>query len=122
MRATTEVSATRQQDTSCVLLLGVDPFVGRARELQLLAMQEGDLASLLAAAEECEVASRGVGLEEQLEAELALAVALRLNGRVREAITYAPYASGAYYSRPHRSTAMDAFCRSLFGSPERQRR
>ncbi|HET7684928.1 MAG TPA: response regulator transcription factor, partial [Candidatus Limnocylindria bacterium] len=52
------------------------------------AMQEGDLSSLLTAAEERELAASGLGLEEKLDAELALAVALRLNGRVSEAVTH----------------------------------
>lgn len=51
-----------------------------------VAMQEDDPRALLTAAEEREVAARGAGLEEVLEAELALAVALRQNGRVRQAL------------------------------------
>ena len=50
------------------------------------AMQEGDPTALLRAAEQRETAARGVGLEEVLEAGLALGVALRQNGRVRQAV------------------------------------
>jgi DNA-binding CsgD family transcriptional regulator/tetratricopeptide (TPR) repeat protein len=51
------------------------------------AMQEGDPQALLPAAQERAGAARGAGLEEALEAELALAVALRQNGRVRQALS-----------------------------------
>jgi DNA-binding CsgD family transcriptional regulator len=50
------------------------------------AMQEGDPRALLPAAREREVAARGAGLEEALEAELALAIALRQNGKLRQAL------------------------------------
>lgn len=50
------------------------------------AMQEGDPAALLDAAEKREAAASRVGLEEVLEAALALGVALRQNGHVREAV------------------------------------
>ncbi|MEX0625299.1 MAG: AAA family ATPase [Chloroflexota bacterium] len=50
------------------------------------AMQQGDPEALLRAAEQREAAARGVGLEEVLEATLALGVALRQNGRVRQAV------------------------------------
>lgn len=50
------------------------------------AMQEGDPQALLVAAEERERHARGAGLEAALEAELALAVALRQNGRVPQAL------------------------------------
>lgn len=63
-------------------------IVGALRLRYEAAMQEGDLPALLAAAGAREVAARGLGLEERLEAELALAVALRLNGRVSESITH----------------------------------
>jgi DNA-binding NarL/FixJ family response regulator len=51
------------------------------------AMQEGDPRALLPAAEEREAAARGADREEALDAELALAVALRQNGRVRQALS-----------------------------------
>ena len=50
------------------------------------AMQKGDAAALLRTAEQRETAARGVGLEEVLEAGLALGVALRQNGQVRQAV------------------------------------
>jgi DNA-binding CsgD family transcriptional regulator/tetratricopeptide (TPR) repeat protein len=50
------------------------------------AMQQGDAEALLRTADEREAAARGVGLEEVLEANLALGVALRQNGRVRQAV------------------------------------
>jgi DNA-binding NarL/FixJ family response regulator len=50
------------------------------------AMQEGDPASLLRAAEAREAAARGFDLELDLTASLALGVALLQNGRVREAV------------------------------------
>lgn len=49
-------------------------------------MQQGDAEALLRAAEQRHAAARGVGLEEVLEANLALGVALRQNGRVRQAV------------------------------------
>lgn len=51
------------------------------------AMQQGDPAALLRAAERREAAARGVGLEEDLEAALAVGVALRQSGRPGQAIT-----------------------------------
>ncbi len=51
------------------------------------AMQEGNPAVLLRAAEARQRAARGLELEEFLMAALALGVALRLNGRVRQAVT-----------------------------------
>lgn len=50
------------------------------------AMQQGDPQALLRTAEQRETAARGVGLEEVLEAALAVGVALRQNGRVRQAL------------------------------------
>lgn len=50
------------------------------------AMQEGDPTALLRAAEQRETAARGVAFEDVLEAGLALGVALRQNGRVRQAV------------------------------------
>lgn len=62
-------------------------ILGALRLRYEAAMQQGDPRALLPAAEQLEIAARGVGLEEKLEAELVLAVALRQNGRVREAVT-----------------------------------
>lgn len=50
------------------------------------AMQEGDPEALLLAAKQRESGARGAGLEEVLEASLALGVALRQTGRVRPAV------------------------------------
>ncbi|MGH2796585.1 MAG: LuxR C-terminal-related transcriptional regulator [Thermoleophilaceae bacterium] len=50
------------------------------------AMQEGDAAALLCAAEDREAAARGLGLESQLTASLAVATGLRLAGSVNEAV------------------------------------
>lgn len=50
------------------------------------ALQAGDAGALLAIAERREHAARSVGLDESLEATLALGIALRQNGRVREAL------------------------------------
>lgn len=50
------------------------------------AMQLGDPIDLLRVAERRETAARGVGLEEILEAALGVGVALRQNGRLRQAI------------------------------------
>lgn len=52
------------------------------------AMQEGDPQARLLAAEERVIVARGAGLEEAFEAELALAVALRQNGRVSQALPH----------------------------------
>lgn len=62
-------------------------IIGALRLRYEAAMQEGEPRALLSAAQEVEVAARGAGLEEALQAKLALAVALRLNGSVREALT-----------------------------------
>ena len=50
------------------------------------AMQLGDPVALLDVAERREAAARKVGLEDALEASIALGAALRQNGRVREAL------------------------------------
>jgi DNA-binding CsgD family transcriptional regulator len=50
------------------------------------AVMEGDQQGVLRAAEAREAAARGFDLEQQLTASLGLCVALRQNGRVREAI------------------------------------
>ncbi len=50
------------------------------------AMQHGDPRALLRTAEEWETAARRAGVEDRLTAGLAVGVALRQNGRVREAI------------------------------------
>jgi hypothetical protein len=50
------------------------------------AVMEGDLEAMLRAAEAREAAARGFDLESYLTASLALGLALRQNGRVREAI------------------------------------
>lgn len=63
-------------------------ILGALRVSYEATMQEGDPLALLPAAEEREIAARGVGLEEQLESELALAVALRQNGKDHEALTH----------------------------------
>jgi DNA-binding CsgD family transcriptional regulator len=49
------------------------------------AMQEGDAEAVLRSAEERETAARGLGLEAQLTASLAVATGLRLAGRINEA-------------------------------------
>jgi DNA-binding CsgD family transcriptional regulator/tetratricopeptide (TPR) repeat protein len=63
-------------------------ILGALRVRYEAVMQEGDPLALLLAAEEREIAAHGVGLEEKLESELALAVALRQNGTVHEAVTH----------------------------------
>ena len=73
---------------------GVDELGTRARRAYIdarrldyeAAMQEGDIEALLRAAEAREAAARGFDLESELTASLALGVALRQSGRVREAI------------------------------------
>lgn len=62
--------------------------LGALRVQYEAAMQEGDPRALLRAAEKREQVARGAGLEEALDAELALAVALRQNGRVRQALIH----------------------------------
>lgn len=62
-------------------------ILGALRLRYEAAMQEGDPRTLLPAARERADAARGVELEEALEAELALAVALRQNGKVPQALS-----------------------------------
>lgn len=73
---------------------GVRALDARARRAYLdalrldyeAAVMEGDQQGVLRAAEAREAAARGFDLEQQLTASLALCLALRQNGRVREAI------------------------------------
>jgi DNA-binding CsgD family transcriptional regulator len=72
-------------------MAGLDPrgrraYIDALRLDYEVAVLEGDREALLRAAEAREAAVRGGGLESDLMASLALGVALRMNGRVREAV------------------------------------
>lgn len=87
-RAVTMARRLHAEDGSRAMTVSARRAVlGALRIRYEAAMQEGDPRALLVAAEQHEQLARGAELVERLEAELALGVALRQNGRVAHALT-----------------------------------